>query len=648
MREILENMQIEKRIAILRQVSIFSEVDEKILWQLASMLGNFSVVEGETVFCKGDVGNAMYIIVHGKVKIHDGDYVFTTLADEDVFGEYSLIDNKLRSASVTALEETELLRFDQVNFYQLLDANAEFSRGVLRSMVKRLHDKDFLEEKLAESNLEISQQKELLQQQATQLEIANQDLQTREEALAEMVDKLEELYFLNEEKNRLLEKQKQEIGTQNLELMQQKEEILSQSEQLEFVNAELEKLSIVASKTDNSVVILDKNGDIEWVNEGFTRMLGMSFAEYKQLYGNNLFQVSLNPDIREVVNQSIKHKQSAIYTGKTLNKQGKEIWIQTTLTPVLDGNEHLTQLIAVETDVTQMKLAEKKIAKQNQNITDSIQYARRIQQALMPLDEVLNSIFPENFVMYKPKNIVSGDFYWLHTVNINSTKAIMLAVGDCTGHGVPGAFMSLLGISFLNEIASKIYSLEELKAYKVLNFLREMVKKALRQTGKENEARDGIDIALCILSPMSNKNVFLQYSGANSPMYVIKSNSTKSFMEGEDEGFRGDLLELKPDKMPIGIHLKEKDTFAQEEMELEEGDAIYMFSDGYVDQFGSEFVCKFLSKRFKQLLIDTQHFSIKKQYDILEQTLSEWKGEREQVDDILVMGVRIPINFDFE
>jgi|GEM_PF-3512033 len=648
MREILENMQIEKRIAILRQVSIFSEVDEKILWQLASMLGNFSVVEGETVFCKGDVGNAMYIIVHGKVKIHDGDYVFTTLADEDVFGEYSLIDNKLRSASVTALEETELLRFDQVNFYQLLDVNAEFSRGVLRSMVKRLHDKDFLEEKLAESNLEISQQKELLQQQATQLEIANQDLQTREEALAEMVDKLEELYFLNEEKNRLLEKQKQEIGTQNLELMQQKEEILSQSEQLEFVNAELEKLSIVASKTDNSVVILDKNGDIEWVNEGFTRMLGMSFAEYKQLYGNNLFQVSLNPDIREVVNQSIKHKQSAIYTGKTLNKQGKEIWIQTTLTPVLDGNEHLTQLIAVETDVTQMKLAEKKIAKQNQNITDSIQYARRIQQALMPLDEVLNSIFPENFVMYKPKNIVSGDFYWLHTVNINSTKAIMLAVGDCTGHGVPGAFMSLLGISFLNEIASKIYSLEELKAYKVLNFLREMVKKALRQTGKENEARDGIDIALCILSPMSNKNVFLQYSGANSPMYVIKSNSTKSFMEGEDEGFRGDLLELKPDKMPIGIHLKEKDTFAQEEMELEEGDAIYMFSDGYVDQFGSEFVCKFLSKRFKQLLIDTQHFSIKKQYDILEQTLSEWKGEREQVDDILVMGVRIPINFDFE
>ncbi|MCF6184899.1 MAG: SpoIIE family protein phosphatase, partial [Bacteroidales bacterium] len=207
--------------------------------------------------------------------------------------------------------------------------------------------------------------------------------------------------------------------------------------------------------------------------------------------------------------------------------------------------------------------AKDKIEKQQKNIMDSIHYAGRIQEAVLPPDEFLNRILGEHFVLFRPRDIVSGDFYW---ATQRGDKTVIVAA-DCTGHGVPGAFMSMLGISFLNEIVNKE---EILQANIILNRLRENVKKSLRQTGKENEAKDGMDIALCIID---KKEMKIQYAGAYNPLLIIRNE---------------EISRIKADRMPIGIYLREKESFTNNIIDIHKGDLLYIFSDGYVDQFGGE------------------------------------------------------------
>ncbi len=271
--------------------------------------------------------------------------------------------------------------------------------------------------------------------------------------------------------------------------------------------------------------------------------------------------------------------------------------------------------ILLEEQNIEIKQQRDKIFQQKQEITDSIQYASRIQSAVLPPDTMLSKL-QDHFILYKPRDIVSGDYYWM-TLKDNMT---VVAAADCTGHGVPGAFMSMLGISFMNEIVNKS---DTTQANEILNQLRGNVISSLGQTGVEGEAQDGMDLALCVIDTKAMK---IQFSGAYNPLYIIRND---------------ELIEYKPDKMPIGIHKEKSDPFTNHLIDVEVGDALYMFSDGYVDQFGGVRQKKFMTKNFKELLLRINKKPMQEQKDILDNTIQEWMGSVEQIDDILVLGLRI-------
>lgn len=255
------------------------------------------------------------------------------------------------------------------------------------------------------------------------------------------------------------------------------------------------------------------------------------------------------------------------------------------------------------------------IVEQQENIKQSIRYAREIQRAALPSENLFTEQFTNHFIFFKPRDVVSGDFYWLNSVD----NQIIVAAADSTGHGVPGAFVSMLGISMLNEI---VHRGGISHACQILDKLRDRIKHALSQTGADNEQKDGMDIALCVID-FDKKQ--LQFAGANNPLYVIRKN---------------ELIELKGDRQPIGIHLRER-PFTNHEMELRTGDMLYIFSDGFSDQFGGEKGRKFLSKKFKKLLLDIHSKDTTQQKQTLESTFNNWKGKLSQVDDVLVMGIQI-------
>ncbi len=256
------------------------------------------------------------------------------------------------------------------------------------------------------------------------------------------------------------------------------------------------------------------------------------------------------------------------------------------------------------------------ITEQKKEITDSIEYASRIQTAMLPPGDYIRNLLPERFILYMPRDIVSGDYYWITEKN---GKVISVAA-DCTGHGVPGAFMSMLGIAFLNEIISKQ---REIHSDEILNELREHVIRSLHQTGKEGESQDGMDVAIFILDTKTNE---LEFSGANNPLFLIRD---------------GELIEAKADKMPIGIHTRAKEPFTRHNLRVRNSDRIYTFSDGYPDQFGGAKGKKFMIKNFKQLLLNIHSKPMEEQKTILLDTLRDWMADTNQVDDILVMGIRI-------
>jgi serine phosphatase RsbU (regulator of sigma subunit) len=255
------------------------------------------------------------------------------------------------------------------------------------------------------------------------------------------------------------------------------------------------------------------------------------------------------------------------------------------------------------------------ISDQKKEIMDSIHYARRIQKAVLPSDRKAEQDLPEHFILFLPRDIVSGDFYWISTVE-NRT---VIAAADCTGHGVPGAFMSMLGVSFLNEIVNKS---RHLNAGRILDHLRDYVKETLSQK-EEGSTRDGMDIALCIFD---RARMTLQYAGAFNPLYLVR---------------KGELTEYKADVMPIGIHIVKETGFTNHAIKVEPGDCFYIFSDGFQDQFGGEQGKKFLSKSMKKLFLEVNEQPMQKQQEIIHKTLQEWMAGYDQVDDILVLGVRI-------
>jgi len=285
-----------------------------------------------------------------------------------------------------------------------------------------------------------------------------------------------------------------------------------------------------------------------------------------------------------------------------------------------DENKKLSEKLSERTYQVMMQkweLERKNIAitQQNQEIIDSLHYAKNIQLAVLPKPDVMKSCFTDSFVLYKPKDIVSGDFYFLEKI----PGMTILAVADCTGHGVAGAFMSMVGSSLLNQIINqeKITDPGE-----ILEHLNEGIVDALRQ--KESESHGGMDIAICCIN---NDRSEMKFAGANRPLWR---------MHGEE------LNILRPDKLPIGGFRPDEDrNFTTQTMALNKGDCFYLFTDGYADQFGGPEGKKIMTKKFREL-VQTMHDSpMKDQQTTLNGYFENWKGKFEQVDDVLVIGCRV-------
>jgi len=251
------------------------------------------------------------------------------------------------------------------------------------------------------------------------------------------------------------------------------------------------------------------------------------------------------------------------------------------------------------------------LKEKNQEILDSINYAKRIQSAILPPDQKLFKSFNEVFVIYKPKDIVAGDFYWLE----HKDDTTLFAVADCTGHGVPGAMVSVICNNGLNRSVRE-HGLVEPGA--ILDKTKQIIIEEFEKSSEE--VNDGMDVALCTL-----KNHELQFSGAHNSLWVIRNS---------------DLIELKGDKQPVGKHIK-NNSFTTHSMQVEKGDMIYIFSDGYADQFGGEKNKKFRSSSLKKLLLSVASLPINEQKMKLENTFEEWKGDYEQLDDVCILGVRV-------
>jgi serine phosphatase RsbU (regulator of sigma subunit) len=252
---------------------------------------------------------------------------------------------------------------------------------------------------------------------------------------------------------------------------------------------------------------------------------------------------------------------------------------------------------------------------QTKQITDSIEYARRIQTAILPLKEALGDFFSEYFIINMPRDVVSGDFYFFKKVN----NKVIVAVADCTGHGVPGAFLSMMGVAYLNEIVSKT---EKFYANIILNTLRDNIIDSLHQS-QENDRKDGMDISMCVFD---NDTREVQFAGAYNPLFIFR-----------DE----DIIEVPADKMPVGFHRKKDLTFSTRVMPYVSEDVYYLFSDGFIDQFGGKHGRKFLKGNFKSLLATVGELSLEDQKELIMTAFVDWKGDNHQIDDILVLAVKI-------
>jgi len=304
---------------------------------------------------------------------------------------------------------------------------------------------------------------------------------------------------------------------------------------------------------------------------------------------------------------------------KTLNSQKEQI---------IEANEELNQqneeITAQRDEIEKQKEIVEEI---HHEISQSIDYATRLQGAILPEEKILEKYVSEHFVLFKPKDKVSGDFYWWSHVE-NHT---IITGADSTGHGVPGAFMSMLGSSFLREIVQKEYVTH---TGVILRKLRKEIIKALKQKGEQGEQKDGMDMAIISIDHKTN---MVQFSGANNPLYILTNRELDKLEPLKDfENF----YEIKPDKMPIAIYEK-MDNFTTHEIQLEKGDQLYMFSDGFADQFGGPKGKKFKYRPFKRLFFENKDKPMNEQKELLNLAFEAWKGDLEQIDDVVVLGIKI-------
>ncbi len=383
-------------------------------------------------------------------------------------------------------------------------------------------------------------------------------------------------------------------------------------------NKELEKLSMVAQRMNEAVIITDEFGVIQYYNFGMVRNSGYTKEEFGKIIekAHSIQNLSSNKNIEEIVQNFHISSETIFYDSFHNKKNGEIMWTTASLTPVYQDGI-LRNIVVVYTDITDRKQIANRLIQTNKDLTDSIVYAKQIQRAVLPDIGIMQSYFKSSFVLYKPRDIVSGDFYWFSHIR----GVLVFAAADCTGHGVPGAFMSMIGNEFLHQIVNN----SNIDApHQALERLDKMIIRALHQS-EEGVAstKDGMDIALCAVHLDS---MMCQFAGAFNPLYVVRN---------------GELMIFEPTKESIGGSYDHDKNFSSHEFQLEHGDCLYVFSDGFTDQFGGPKNKKFTRKRFKQLLLEVNHLSMEDQHTRLNDAFKSWQGDQKQVDDVLVIGVRI-------
>jgi len=296
------------------------------------------------------------------------------------------------------------------------------------------------------------------------------------------------------------------------------------------------------------------------------------------------------------------------------SEMGKRV-MQVNAIPEFDESQKLESVLVVSHDITERKLIELEIQNKNKKINDSINYAKRIQNAILPNDRVINKALPDSFILYKPRDVVSGDFPWF----VQIKEDIFIAAVDCTGHGVPGALLSLIGYFLLNDI---VRSRKITEPGKILDLLDEGVTTTLRQD-EDAATKDGMDIALCKINTTER---VVEYAGAHRPLYVMKG---------------GAMEEVKGNKFPIGGGIfKNQTNFTNTKINLDKGDSIYFSSDGFPDQFGGPEGRKFGPKKTREIIERVHKSSMIEAVEVFDNEWEGWRGEHKQTDDVLLIGIK--------
>jgi|GEM_PF-1065805 len=405
-------------------------------------------------------------------------------------------------------------------------------------------------------------------------------------------------------------------------------------ERLFYVNAVDSIIMLVGIATGIMASMIYLLLFIKWTNQDITDPVKELLANIKNTRGGetgNYTIVRTNDEIGELAegyNEMTRKMHEYLENISRMNRELEQKVKERTREVVLQKEEIEAQKEEIEAQLDLTTMQRDTISRQKDLILDSIHYAERIQSALLPPTTFLSDILKDHFIFFKPRDIVSGDYYWTTLRG----ERLMVAVADCTGHGVPGAFLSMLGITYMNEIVNRN---ESIRANQVLDELRDFVISSLHQTGSRHEARDGIEIALCIIH---TKSLVMEYAGANRPVYLIREGAGKVEDSAEPDC---ELIQIRGDRMPIGIYEQEVIPFTSQEIPLKKDDSLYLFSDGYVDQLGGPDRKTFRSKYLRELLLEIRDQPMEVQKKILIQRLEKWQGEVEQIDDILVMGIRI-------
>lgn len=482
--------------------------------------------------------------------------------------------------------------------------------------------------KLQQQAKALNEQKQILKKQSVQLDMQAEKLRLQNEAISKKEKEIDSqnrnLQKLNKQlksKQGSLQKKLDFIDKQDKKIQQQTNKINSQLKIMDKLNKELDNKLLEITNKDQ---VLSRQ-NIKIFNQRLTIIISsvfivvviiLSFLVFRAYRTKIKINKELNRKNQAIVNQNIEIRQQQ----EEILSQNEEIERQKE--NLVKNQEALS--IAYKKIEEKNKLLEIR----NQYVTDGIEYAQKIQQSIFPSKSFISALFDEYFILFIPKDILSGDFYHFDKKIFASNdkprekkEVIFFSAVDCTGHGVPGALMSIVGYNLLSQAINE-YNIKQ--PSKILNFLNSKVISTLKHAGNESDIKDGMDIALCSYDKTIG---LLEFAGAFNPLYICSNNSLQKF---------------RPDIRPIGSDIKNQYTpFKNQVIPVKKGDNIYLFTDGFADQFGGDSNMKFMRKNLQKIIFENHHLPMEEQKTILEDVFYQWKGNNEQFDDVLIMGIRI-------